>query len=92
LEGAKDLFDLELFGHDCYFRTSHVIPALIKKCIETKEQDSYEIVVWGTDSASREFLYIDECAEAIVLASKKYNKSEPVNIGSEMEISVKDLT
>lgn len=87
------LLPVNLYGHGDNFdpSTSHVIPALIRKCIEAKEQGRHEIVVWGTGSASREFLYVDDCAEAIVLASEKYNKSEPVNIGSGMEISVKDL-
>ncbi len=87
------LLPVNLYGPGDNFdpRTSHVIPALIRKCIEAKAQDKHEIVVWGTGSASREFLYVEDCAEAIVLASEKYNKSEPVNIGSGMEISIKDL-
>ena len=87
------LLPVNLYGPGDNFdpSTSHVIPALIRKCVEAKEQGHHEIVVWGTGSASREFLYVDDCAEAIVLASEKYNKSEPVNIGSGMEISVKDL-
>jgi GDP-L-fucose synthase len=87
------LLPVNLYGPGDNFdpSTSHVIPALIRKCIEAKEQGQHEIVVWGTGSASREFLYVDDCAEAIVLASEKYNKSEPVNIGSGMEISIKDL-
>jgi GDP-L-fucose synthase len=87
------LLPVNLYGPGDNFElsTSHVIPALIRKCVEAKEEGRHEIVVWGTGSASREFLYVDDCAEAIVLASEKYNKSEPVNIGSGMEISVKDL-
>ncbi|WFN36780.1 GDP-L-fucose synthase [Methanomicrobium antiquum] len=87
------LLPVNLYGPGDNFdpATSHVIPALIRKCIEAKEQGKDEIVVWGTGSASREFLYVEDCAEAIVLASEKYNKSSPVNIGSGMEISVKDL-
>lgn len=78
-------------GDDFDPSTSHVIPALIRKCVEAKEQNKKEIVVWGTGSASREFLYVEDCAEAIVLASEKYNKSDPVNIGAGREISIKDL-
>ena len=87
------LLPVNLYGPGDNFdpSTSHVIPALIRKCIEAKEQDQKEIVVWGTGSASREFLYVDDCAEGIVLASERYNKSEPVNLGSGMEISIKDL-
>lgn len=87
------LLPVNLYGPGDNFdpQTSHVIPALIRKCVEAKEQNKKEIVVWGTGSASREFLYVEDCAEAIVLASEKYNKSDPVNIGSGMEISIKDL-
>ena len=87
------LLPVNLYGPGDNFdpRTSHVIPALIRKCIEAKELGKSEIVVWGTGSASREFLYVDDCAEAIVLACEKYNKSDPVNIGAGMEISIKDL-
>jgi GDP-L-fucose synthase len=87
------LLPVNLYGPGDNFdpSTSHVIPALIRKCIESKKQGNHEIVVWGTGSASREFLYVDDCAEAIVLASERYNKSDPVNIGSGKEISIKDL-
>ena len=87
------LLPVNLYGPGDNFdpSTSHVIPALIRKCVEAKEQNKKEIVVWGTGSASREFLYVEDCAEAIVLAGEKYNKSEPVNIGAGREISVKDL-
>lgn len=87
------LLPVNLYGPGDNFdpSTSHVIPALIRKCVEAKEQSKQEIVVWGTGSASREFLYVEDCAEAIVLAGEKYNKSEPVNIGAGREISVKDL-
>jgi len=82
LYGPKDNFDP---------KTSHVIPALIKKCIDAVNEGKDEIVVWGTGSATREFLYVEDCAEAIVLAAEKYNSSDPVNIGSGFEISIKDL-
>jgi len=71
--------------------SSHVIPALIKKCIDAKQNGDREIVVWGTGKATREFLYVEDCADAIVMATEKYNKSEPVNIGSGFEVSIKNL-
>lgn len=71
--------------------TSHVIPALIKKFIDAKARNEEFVSVWGTGNATREFLYVDDCAEAIILATEKYNKSDPVNIGSSFEISIKDL-
>jgi len=72
-------------------KSSHVIPALIKKCIDAVEKGEDEIVVWGTGNASREFLYVEDAAEAIILAAEKYNKPDPVNIGSGQEIKVKEL-
>lgn len=82
LYGPRDNFDES---------SSHVIPALIKKCVDAIESDAEEIVVWGTGSATREFLYVDDAAEGIVLATEKLNRCEPVNLGSSMEISIKDL-
>ena len=82
LYGPRDNFDLE---------TSHVIPALIRKCIEAKQSDAPEIVAWGTGNATREFLYVEDAAEAIVLAAEKYSKPDLVNLGSAEEISVRDL-
>jgi GDP-L-fucose synthase len=88
LYGPRDNFDLD---------SSHVIPALIKKCFDamslplTSNLQPPTITVWGTGKATREFLYVEDCAEAIVLAAEKYNKSEPVNIGAGFEISIKDL-
>ncbi|MCS7228016.1 MAG: GDP-L-fucose synthase [Endomicrobia bacterium] len=82
LYGPKDNFDLE---------TSHVIPALIRKCITAIRENKNEIVVWGTGNVSREFLYVEDAAEAIVLATEKYNKPDPVNIGSGQEITIKEL-
>ena len=72
--------------------SSHVIPALIRKCLEAKEQGSSEIVAWGDGSPTREFIYVEDAAEGITLATEKYNSSEPVNIGASFEISIKDLT
>lgn len=71
--------------------SSHVIPALIKKCLDAIKKGEDEIVVWGTGNATREFLYVEDAAEGIVLAAEKYNKSEPLNIGSGFEVSIKEL-
>jgi GDP-L-fucose synthase len=73
-------------------RTSHVIPALIRKCVEALKTGEKQIVCWGDGSATREFLFVDDCAEAIVLASERYNGSEPVNVGAGFEISIRVLT
>jgi len=87
------LMPVNLYGPGDSFdpKRSHVIPALIKKCYDAIESKKDEIVVWGTGKASREFLYVDDCAEAIVLATEQYNKSDPVNIGSNFEITIKEL-
>jgi len=82
LYGPGDNFDPE---------TSHVIPALIRKCLEAVEGGQKEIVVWGTGQASREFLYVEDAAEAIVLAAEQYDDPEPVNLGSGLEMSIKEL-
>jgi nucleoside-diphosphate-sugar epimerase len=82
LYGPRDEFDPQ---------RSHVIPALIKKVFDAKSKDKNYITVWGTGNPTREFLYVEDCAEAIILATERYNKSEPVNIGSNMEISIKNL-
>lgn len=82
LYGPGDNFDL---------RTSHVIPALIRKCVDAKQRGEDRIVVWGTGEPTREFLYVEDAAEGIVLAAERYNASEPVNLGSGMEISIRDL-
>jgi len=82
LYGPGDNFDPE---------TSHVIPALIKKCFDTLKENKNEIVVWGTGKATREFLYVKDCRDAILLAAEKYNKPDPVNIGVGFEISIKEL-
>jgi GDP-L-fucose synthase len=70
---------------------SHVIPALIRKSLEAKTRGSDEIVLWGDGSPTREFLYVEDAAEGIVLAAERYNRSDPVNLGSAFEISIKDL-
>jgi GDP-L-fucose synthase len=82
LYGPRDNFDLH---------TSHVIPALIRKCIEARERRDKQIVVWGTGSASREFLHARDAAEAIVAAAESYEKSEAVNLGAGFEIQIRDL-
>ncbi len=82
LYGPGDNFDPE---------SSHVIPALIKKFYEAKVNNSPEVIVWGTGKATREFLYVADCAEAIALAAEKYDKSDPVNIGAGFEISIMEL-
>src|SRR6266704_5116844 len=82
LYGPKDNFDLQ---------SSHVIPALIRKCVEARERGDKQIVVWGDGSPTREFLYVEDAAEGICLAAERYDSSEPVNLGSGMEISIKDL-
>ena len=71
--------------------SSHVIPALIKKCVEAMERGDKHIEVWGTGKATREFLYAEDAAEGISLATEHYNDAEPVNLGAGFEISIKDL-
>jgi GDP-L-fucose synthase len=87
------LLPVNLYGPGDNFdpRSSHVIPALILKCINAIEKGADEIVVWGDGSATREFLYVEDAAEAILLASERYNSSDPVNLGSGEEISIKNL-
>jgi GDP-L-fucose synthase len=82
LYGPRDNSDLE---------TSHVIPALIRKCWEAKQAQAAEIVAWGTGSATREFVYVEDAADAIILAAEKYAKPDLVNLGSGEEISIRDL-
>lgn len=71
--------------------SSHVIPALIRKCLEAKAAGESQIVAWGTGSPTREFLYVEDAAEGILLATEKYDDTEPLNLGSANEISIKDL-
>jgi GDP-L-fucose synthase len=82
LYGPRDSFDPA---------KSHVIPALIKKCVDAVDADAPRIEVWGTGRASREFLYVEDCARAIVLATERYDKAEPVNLGAGREITIRDL-
>jgi GDP-L-fucose synthase len=87
------LMPVNLYGPRDNFnpQSSHVIPALIKKCMEAKAANLPSIEVWGDGSPTREFLYVEDAAEGILLATEKYNKPDPVNLGSNMEISIKDL-
>ncbi|UUX92270.1 GDP-L-fucose synthase family protein [Methanoplanus endosymbiosus] len=87
------LLPVNLYGPGDNFNpeSSHVIPALIKKFTDAIRNDSDSVEVWGTGSASREFLYVDDAARGIVLAAEKYNKPDPVNLGSGMEITIRDL-
>jgi GDP-L-fucose synthase len=87
------LLPVNLYGPGDNFdpRSSHVIPALIKKCMNAIEKGEKEIVVWGTGQATREFFYVEDAAEAIRLATECYNKSAPVNIGAGFEIAIKEL-
>jgi GDP-L-fucose synthase len=87
------LLPVNLYGPDDNFdpASSHVIPALIKKCVDAVENGDDKIVVWGDGSASREFLYVEDAAEGILLAAEHYDKSDPVNLGSSYEITIKDL-
>jgi len=87
------LLPVNLYGSGDNFHpeSSHVIPALIRKCLEAAERGAREIVCWGDGSPTREFLYVEDCAEAIVLASERYDGSDPVNIGAGFEISIKEL-
>ena len=88
------LLPVNLYGPGDNFHpdSSHVIPALIRKCVEAREQGLPEIIAWGDGSPTREFLYVEDAAEGILLATEKYNGAEPVNLGSGYEISIKDLT
>lgn len=82
LYGPRDNFDLE---------TSHVIPALIRKCVEAQNQGKNQIILWGDGTPTREFIYVEDAAEGLLLAAERYNDSEPFNLGSGQEISIKDL-
>ncbi|MBM3707513.1 MAG: GDP-L-fucose synthase [Actinobacteria bacterium] len=87
------LLPVNLYGPGDNFnpKSSHVIPALIKKFYEAKLKNELEVIVWGTGKATREFLYVEDCAEAVVLAAELFNKPDPVNIGAGFEITIKDL-
>lgn len=82
LYGPRDNFDLE---------TSHVIPAMIRKFVEAKESSEAEVVLWGTGSASREFLYVDDAADGLIRGLERYDGGDPINLGSNQEISIHDL-
>lgn len=82
LYGPRDNFNLE---------TSHVIPALIRKCVEAQVQRKNQIILWGDGTPTREFIYVEDAAEGLLLAAERYNGSEPFNLGSGQEISIKDL-
>jgi len=83
LYGPRDNFDPQ---------SSHVIPALIRKCIEARDSGASEIVAWGDGSPTREFLYVEDAAEGILLSAERYDSSDPVNLGSAFEISIRELT
>jgi GDP-L-fucose synthase len=87
------LIPVNLYGPGDNFdpASSHVIPALIKKCVDARESGADHIEVWGTGSASREFLYVDDAAEGIVLAADRYDDPDPVNLGTGQEITIRDL-
>lgn len=88
------LLPVNLYGPGDNFnpQSSHVIPALIKKCIDAQEAGDDQIVAWGDGSPTREFLYVEDAARGIVMAAERYNDPDPVNLGSSNEISIKDLT
>ncbi len=87
------LLPVNLYGPADNFSpdSSHVIPALIKKCVDAQNKDERAITVWGTGEASREFLYVDDAARGILLAAEKYDQPDPVNLGAGFEITIKDL-
>lgn len=90
---AVHLLPVNMYGPGDNFdpQSSHVIPALIRKFDQAKKQGDKQVIVWGTGKATREFLYVEDAVEGILLATEKYNKAEPVNLGSCFEISIKEL-
>ena len=90
---AIHLLPVNLYGpHDNFDpKTSHVIPALIRKCVEAAETGASRVACWGTGTATREFLFVEDCAEGIVLATERYDDPEPVNIGAGFEIGIREL-
>ena len=82
LYGPRDHFDLE---------NSHVVPAIIRKCVEAKDRGDQEVLLWGDGTPTREFLYVRDAAEGIVRATESYDGPEPVNLGSGLEMSIRDL-
>ena len=91
---AIHLLPVNLYGPGDNFnlQTSHVIPALIRKCLEAAERGDQKVVCWGDGSPTREFLYVEDCAEGIALATDRYDGADPVNLGAGFEISIKELT
>ena len=87
------LLPVNLYGPGDNFNpeSSHVIPALIKKMVDCKKQNLKEVEIWGTGKVSREFLYVKDCARAILMATENYNKSDPINIGAGFEITIREL-
>jgi GDP-L-fucose synthase len=83
LYGPRDHFDL---------KNSHVIPALIRKCVEATDRGDEKITAWGTGAASREFLYVEDCARGMIAAMEQYDSPEPMNLGSGSEITIRELT
>jgi GDP-L-fucose synthase len=92
-QNAVYLMPTNLYGPGDKFHpdVSHVIPALMKKCVEAKEAEADHIEVWGTGQASREFLYVDDAAEGILLAAERYDGSDPVNLGADVETPIREL-
>jgi GDP-L-fucose synthase len=90
---AIHLLPVNLYGPGDNFdpQSSHVIPALIRKCLEARDAGHRDVICWGAGVATREFLYVEDCAEALVLATERYDEPEPVNIGAGFEITIRDL-
>ena len=88
------LFPANLYGPGDNFHpeTSHVIPAIIRKCVEAKETGAPSVTLWGDGTPTREFLHVEDAAEGLLLAAERYDRSEPVNLGTGQEIAIRDLT
>ena len=88
------LLPVNLYGprDNFHLQSSHVIPALIRKCVEARRRGDAQLIAWGTGSPSREFLFVKDCAQGVVAAMEKYDSPEPINLGSGREITIKDLT
>jgi GDP-L-fucose synthase len=88
------LLPVNLYGprDNFHLQSSHVIPALIRKCVEARRRGDAQLIAWGTGSPSREFLFVKDCAQGVVAAMEKYDSPEPMNLGSGREITIKDLT
>src|SRR4051795_8234295 len=91
---AVYLLPVNLYGprDNFHLHSSHVIPALVRKCVDARNQGDSSITAWGTGQVSREFLYVDDCAEGLVTAMENYESPEPMNLGSGREITIRDLT